>query len=99
MGHGGTRPWPYAEIDTLVISLWPLVTRYNWTYQDLLNTIHPAVQRPNAYPCERIQNFVAYCGNVLGLVKKGRARSAKNGKPPGHEVAEQLVRKGTNDEL
>jgi hypothetical protein len=44
--------WQYADVDTLVISLWPLVTRYNWTYRDLLNTIGPALQRPSCPPSD-----------------------------------------------
>lgn len=84
------RDWSYAEVDTLIITLWPLVARYNWTYRDLLNAIRPALKRPKAYPCEREQDFVTYCANVLGLRKKGRGRTAKNGRPAGYEIAQQL---------
>ena len=44
------RPWLYPDVDTLVISLWPLVKAHNWTYRDLLNVIRPALVRPVPTP-------------------------------------------------
>jgi hypothetical protein len=84
------RPWLYPDVDSLVIGLWPLVTKHNWTYRDLLKTIRPALQRPKAYPCEREQDFATYCTNVLGLRKTAKGVTSKNGHPPGHKIAEQL---------
>jgi hypothetical protein len=84
------RPWLYPDVDSLVIGLWPLVTKYNWTYRDLLKTIRPALKRPKAYPCEREQDFATYCTNVLGLRKTAKGASSKNGHPPGHTIAEHL---------
>jgi hypothetical protein len=84
-------PWPYAEVDAVVIGLWPLVKQYNWTYRDLLNVIRPGLQRPDAYPCDTDQNFATYCGNVMGLRKTGRGRTAKTGKPKGHDIALGLL--------
>ena len=83
------RVWQYAEVDTLVIALWPLVKAYNWTYRDLLTVIRPALKRPEAYPCEREQDFAAYCANVLGLRKQGKGVSAKDGRPKGYDIARQ----------
>ena len=45
--------------------------------------------RPNAYPCEREQDFATYCTNVLGLRKTGKGITAKNGRPTGYEIAKQ----------
>jgi hypothetical protein len=84
------RPWLYPGVDTLVIALWPLLKKHNWTYRDLLNTIRPALKRPKAYPSDREQDFATYCTNVLGLRKTGKGVSAKNGRPHGHEIAERL---------
>jgi hypothetical protein len=87
MADNSDRSWPYAEVDTLVIALWPLVKAHNWTYRDLLNVIRPALKRPSFYPCEREQDFAAYCANVLGLRKTSKGVSAKNGRPAGYEIA------------
>ena len=83
------RVWQYADVDTLVIALWPLVKAYNWTYRDLLKVIRPALKRPEAYPYDREQDFATYCANVLGLRKQGKGVSAKDGRPKGYEIARQ----------
>lgn len=85
------RLWPYREVDALTISLWPLLTRHNWTYCDLVTVIRPALTRPGAHPCKREQDFATYCTNVLGLRKATKGVTAKGGKPPGHEVAMRLI--------
>jgi hypothetical protein len=90
MSDDSDKVWLYADVDTLVIALWPLVKAHNWTYRDLLNVIRPGLKRPTAYPCEREQDFSAYCANVLGLRKQSKGVSAKNGKPAGHEIATRL---------
>jgi hypothetical protein len=81
------RAWLYPGVDTLVIAFWPLVKAHNWTYRDLLHVIRPALKRPEAYPCQREQDFATYCVNVLGLRKKGKGVSAKDGYPAGYDVA------------
>ena len=90
MSAEADRLWQYADVDTLVISLWPLVKEYNWTYRDLLNVIRPGVKRPEAYPCTSEQDFTAYCANVLGMRKTGRGVTAPDGRPKGYEIAWQL---------
>ncbi len=86
-GNGSGPVWQYEDVDTLVIALWPLVKVYNWTYRDLLKTIKPGLKRPEAYPCDREQDFATYCANVLGLRKRGKGVSAKDGRPKGYDVA------------
>jgi len=88
--------WPYPDVDTAVISLWPLVTRYNWTYRDLLNVLRSLNSQPPAtnpfhrYPCDREQDLAAYCITALGLRKTGKGQSAKTGRPAGYDVAQKL---------
>jgi len=95
MCSDSTRVWTYEEVDTVVISLWPLVKAYNWTYLDLLNVIRPALKRSDAYPCDCEQNFATYCVNVLGLRKPGKGVTAKDGKPAGHQIAQKLLKSET----
>ncbi len=84
------RRWDYADVDTYVIALWPLVKAYNWTYRDLLTVIKPALKRPGVYPCSSEQDFATYCVNVLGLRKTGKGISAKDGRPEAYEIAREL---------
>ncbi len=84
------RVWNYEDVDTAVITLWPLVKRFNWTYVDLLKTIRPSVKRPKLYPCHREQSFATYCTNVLGLRKTEKGRTS-DGDPAGADVARYLL--------
>jgi hypothetical protein len=90
MGSEAERPWAYPELDEDIILLWPLVKRHNWTYCDLRSIVRAAIPRPDAYPCESDQEFATYCTNVLSLRKAGSGKSAKNGRPPGYDVAVRL---------
>jgi hypothetical protein len=89
MADDSDRQWQYPDVDTLAIALWPLVKAYNWTYRDLLTVIRPALKRGDAYPCGGEQEFAPYCANVLGLRKKAKGVSAKNGRPKGSEIARE----------
>ena len=84
------RVWNYEDVDSAVITLWPLVKRFNWTYVDLLKTIRPSVKRPKLYPCHREQSFATYCTNVLGVRKTEKGTSA-DGNPAGVEIAHRLL--------
>jgi hypothetical protein len=90
MSADADRLWQYADVDALVIGLWPLVKQNNWTYRDLLNVIRPGINRPEAYPCAAEQEFAAYCTNILGLRKTTKGVTAKDGQPAGLEIAKQL---------
>ena len=90
MNGESTRSWIHPELDALVIALWPLVSVHNWTYLDLLNVIRPALERPNAYPCDTEQNFATHCRYILGLQKVGRGKTARDGRPAGYDVARKL---------
>jgi hypothetical protein len=94
------RVWNYEDVDSAVITLWPLVKRFNWTYVDLLKTIRPSVKRPKLYPCHREQSFATYCTNVLGLPAlrsfgevgpKTEKGTSSKGEPVGADVAYRLL--------
>jgi hypothetical protein len=95
MSSQSDMPWTYRQLDTFIISLWPLLKRHNWTYRDLLNVTRDldGRQRPASYPCDREQDFATYCANVLGLrkTKATKGRTTKNGRPPGYDVATRLM--------
>ena len=88
--------WKYPDWEVCIISIWPLVKKYNWTYRDLL-TILRRMLPSSRLALETEQDLAAYCPNVLGLNKSGATgRSAKNGKPTGWEIAMLLCAKGEN---
>jgi hypothetical protein len=84
------EPWTYQQLDTVLIYVWPLVKRHNWTYRDLLNVLCPILARPNAYHCQTEQDLAAYASNVLGLHKTGRGATAKNRRPSGCAIVPLL---------
>jgi len=84
------RRWAYPKLDEVVIILWPLLKRHNWTYRDLMNVVRSAADLPDDYPCQREQDLSAYCPNVLGLRKDGTGRTATNGRPVGYDVAARI---------
>ena len=90
MASESTRHWNHPDLDTAVISVWPLVKKHNWTYRDLMEFLTRMSLHPKSYPCEREQDLAAYCSNVLGLHKRGQGKSAANGRPAGDDVAVRL---------
>jgi hypothetical protein len=85
---------PPADVDEVLIILWPLVKRHNWTYLDLMAVGRQVLPQPHHYPLEREQDLAAYCSNVLGLRKHGAraGKSSPGGKPKGYEVALRICR-------
>lgn len=99
MASESTRHWNYQDLDTAVISIWPLVKKHNWTYRDLMEFLTSQKLHSKSYPCEREQDLAAYCSNVLGLRKSGQGKTAVNGRPAGYEVAVRLFEMASRPEL
>lgn len=85
-----TRHWNNPQADAAVISLWPLVKGHHWTYRDLRNVVLEVDARLHRYPFGRDEDLAAYCNNVLGLRKNSKGKTAKSGRPKGHDVALRL---------
>lgn len=91
MAATDTRQQKYPDVDEAIICLWPMLKKHNWTYRDLMNVANAALAKPPTYPCDREQDFAAYCNNVLGLRKSGGSgKTAPDGKPAGFDVAMRL---------
>jgi hypothetical protein len=90
-----TKIWNYPDLDNVVILLWPLVKRHNWTYRDLKAVVSRVLPAPHPYLLEREQDLAAYCTNVLGLQKHGcpPGKSSPDGRPTGYEVAERICQR------
>jgi len=94
MASENERIWNYPDLDTVIISIWPLLKRQNWTYRDLLAVVRMILPAPHRYPLESEQELSTYCHNVLGLRKSGSpGSSSPDGKPHGWEVALKLCPK------
>lgn len=90
----GPRTWTHPEVDPFVIGLWPLVTRYNWTYGDLLKVLDQLMPSPSGgadrrYPLDSVESLKVHCRTICGLTKLGKGKSAQ-GFPLGWEIAKRL---------
>lgn len=88
------RTWTHPEVDALAIGLWPLVTRYNWTYADLLKVLEtllplPANGNDRCYPLDCVESLKVHSRTICGLSKMTKGRTAE-GLPSGWQIAEQL---------
>jgi hypothetical protein len=77
-------------LDEAIISLWPLVTRHNWSFTDLLNVLRDLLDSPDVYPCQTERNLVTYCTHSLHLNKSSHGKTAKLDRPVGYLVALRL---------
>lgn len=83
--------WNYPELDLALITCWPLLKKFNWTYRDLMEVAKLILPQHQRYPLQSEPELATYCLNVLGLRKAGpKGRSAADGKPTGWEVALKL---------
>lgn len=88
------RTWSHPEIDARIISLWPLVLRYNWTYPDFLKVLehvwpplNPADDRH--YPLDSAESLKVHCRSICGLTKSGKGKSVQ-GLPTGWQIADRI---------
>jgi hypothetical protein len=78
MASEDTKEPHHPDVDRAIILLWPLMKQHNWTYRDLITVLADVLPKYRGYPCEREQDLAAYCPNVLGLRKTGRAGRSKS---------------------
>jgi hypothetical protein len=86
--------WRHPKVDEIVISLWPLVLRHNWTYADLLKVLDrllPAASHneDREYPLDCEDSLKMHCRSTCGLTKNKKGKSAE-GMPEGWPIAEKL---------
>jgi len=95
MASDAERTWLRPDVDIIIIRIWPLVKRHNWTYRDLRAVARQILPKEERYPLQTEQELATYCQNVLGLRKSGPSgRSSRDGKPRGWEVALKLCSRG-----
>jgi len=91
------RTWTHPLVDAIVIGVWPLVVRFNWTYSDLLKVLDRLLPAPRdnedrRYPLDSEASLKVHCRSICGLTKSKKGKSA--GKmPEGWPIAENLFRR------
>jgi hypothetical protein len=88
------RIWTHPQVDAVIIGLWPLVVRYNWTYSDLLKVLDRLLPAPpknedRKYPLDSEASLKMHCRSVCGLTKSQRGKSADK-MPEGWTIAAKL---------
>jgi hypothetical protein len=88
------RTWTHPQVDAILIGVWPLVIRYNWTYSDLLKVLDklnpaPPGNEDRKYPLDSEASLKMHCRSVCGLTKNKKGKSAAN-MPEGWPIAAKL---------
>lgn len=88
------RTWRHPKVDGLIIGLWPLVLRHNWTYADLLKVLDRLLPLPpdgsdRVYPLDSVESLKVHCRTVCGLTKPNKGKSADD-LPVGWQIGERL---------
>ena len=88
------RTWTHPAVDGLIIGLWPLVLRHNWTYPDLLRVLDKLLPLPpnssdRRYPLDSVESLKVHCRTICGLTKPNKGKSV-DGLPAGWQIAERL---------
>jgi len=88
------RTWTHPQVDAIVIGVWPLVVRYNWTYSDLLKVLDSLLPAPSAnedrqYPLDSEASLKVHCRSVCRLTKSKKGKTAKK-MPEGWTIAAKL---------
>jgi hypothetical protein len=90
------RTWTHPLVDAIVIGVWPLVVRFNWTYADLLKVLDRLLPEPHddedrRYPLDSEASLKVHCRSICGLTKTKKGKSADR-MPEGWPIAEDLLR-------
>jgi hypothetical protein len=84
------RIWTHPKVDRLLIAVWPLVLRHNWTYPDLLKVTRKLLSDDgHHYPLDTAHNLKVHCRMTCGLTKTAKGKSSDDF-PAGWPVAERL---------
>jgi hypothetical protein len=88
------RTWTHRDVDGVLIGLWPLVARYNWTYSDLLKVLDALLPKPlnndeRKYPLDSEDSLKMHCRTICGLTKSKKGKSADK-MPEGWNIAARL---------
>ena len=70
--------WNYPQLDMWLVSIWPLVTAYNWTYRDVWMIAARHRQLEELLRLETVESFAAHCKFIkLRLNPKGSQKTGR----------------------
>jgi hypothetical protein len=88
----GDAAWLFEEVDCLVISLWPLLTKHGWTMSQLHAVVLAHISSPHDFPCTNVGDFIDYCSTALGLRTTHQISPDNNLKTlPGFVIARRMI--------
>jgi hypothetical protein len=61
------RPWPTERLDQVLVRLWPVLKRYDWSSAHLLCVLRRILKSAELGPCIDESALIAYCANDLSL--------------------------------
>src|SRR5206468_6926592 len=67
--------WRHPELDTFLMLAWPIVSRFNWTYSDVLDALPKKFPGQKGYPFDATHNLIKHCVG-LGLRTANKPRTA-----------------------
>jgi hypothetical protein len=82
----------HRQFDKLIILLWPLVLRHNWSYRDLLNLLRSLGKCEKSFPCLSEIQLAEYCETALRLCLRDRTTSGKKNSGAAQVVAGRLFK-------
>jgi hypothetical protein len=83
---------PHRYFDKLIILLWPLMIRHNWSYLDLLKLLRVLGKCGQSIACPSEAKLAEYCQNALRLAPPTRSTASPKISEAGQLVVERLVR-------
>jgi hypothetical protein len=84
--------WRHPELDTYLMLAWPIVSRFNWTYGDVLDALQKKFPGQKGYPFDATHNLIKHCAG-LGLRTANKPRTARphpKGKAPLLQLALEI---------
>jgi hypothetical protein len=85
-------PWPFRQLDTLLILLFPLATHYQWNFAGLADLLRAHLRRSEPYPCWSPRELEAYCTHTLGLHGLSLEGPSNSRQLPGCNLALKICR-------
>jgi hypothetical protein len=84
--------WRHPELDTFLMLMWPIVSRFNWTYRDVLEAVQRKFRGQHGYPFDSTTQLIKQCRG-LGLRTGNKPRTARphpKGKAPLLELVQEI---------
>lgn len=85
--------WRHPELDTFLMLIWPIVTRFSWTHGDVYEAAKKKFPDQSKYPFDAPHQLTKHCTKTLGLHTMNKPRTARphpKGKPPLMQLALEM---------